>query len=58
MLTVAGGIIIAFIVLSVLGAFIQEDPEGCFGCLRTVVLIALMLIGLAIAAALLDKWGL
>ena len=52
MLTIAGGIIIAWIVISVIGAWVEVDPDSFVGCLKVVgLLILLAICGLVLLVA-------
>jgi hypothetical protein len=55
LLTIAGGIIIAWIVITVLGALFAENPDGCLGCIATVVLVFLLGVGGLILWAILQR---
>lgn len=55
MLTIAGGIIIAWIVISVIGAFAEMDPDGCFGCLIAIGAIILLILGALVLAIVTNK---
>lgn len=42
MLTIAGGIIIAWVVIVVLSALFNENPDGCLGCIGIVVGVSVL----------------